>query len=178
MCHMLVRRPNLEDASQPHYINTAVALLSCSAWKYVLILMIKKEKTFFHLVTTFTMLWLTEKKYFIISHCVHFTIIKREKSFFHLVTTIATPWSRQMFFFHLVIAFTKPWSRQKNFFFFESLRSLHHDQDRKSFLSFSHYVYYTMVKRGKCFFYLVTIFATPWSTEKCFFHFSTTFATP
>ena len=31
MWHMTVRRPNLENASQPHGLNTAVA--SCRAWK-------------------------------------------------------------------------------------------------------------------------------------------------
>ena len=33
MCHMTVRRPNLEDVSQSHGINTVVALVSCCAWK-------------------------------------------------------------------------------------------------------------------------------------------------
>ena len=88
--HMTVSRPNLEDASQSH-INTVVALVSCGAWKCVVIVMIKKEITFFHLVTTFT------------------TLRSKEKMFFLLVTTFTTPWSRQKnSIFHLVTTFTTP----------------------------------------------------------------------
>ena len=117
MCHMTVRRPNFKDASQSHIINTVVALVSFRAWKFVVIVMIKKEKTFFHLVTTFTTPWSREKKVFFISRYAHYTIIKREKKFFFLVTTFTTPWSRQKkVFLHLVTTFTAPWPRQKKVF--------------------------------------------------------------
>ena len=59
MCHMIVRRENLEDIAQSHIINTLVALVSCRAWKCVVI-------GTFHLVTTFTTLWSRERKVFFI----------------------------------------------------------------------------------------------------------------
>ena len=66
MCHMTIRWPNLEDASQSHIINTVVALVSCRGWECVVIVMIKKERTFFHLVTTFTTPWSGQKFFFFI----------------------------------------------------------------------------------------------------------------
>ena len=102
-----VSRPNLEDASQSH-INVLIALMSCRAWQYVVIVMIKNEITFFQFVTTFTTLW-SRDKVFCISHYINYTSIKEKKVFFHLVTTFTRQWSREKkVFYHLVTTFTTP----------------------------------------------------------------------
>ena len=68
---------------------------------YVHYTIIKREKSFFHLITTITTPWSREKKVlFSFNHYVHYTMIERQKVFlFHLVTTFTTPWSRETYFF-------------------------------------------------------------------------------
>ena len=68
-------------------------------------------------------------------------MIKREKSFFDLATMV----SKQ--------------ERKKKFFFTDSLRSLRHDQERKKFFSFSHYVHQRRNKH--VLFNLTTTITTP-----------------
>ena len=154
MCHMTVRRPNLEDASQSYIIyRGSFSIMSCM--EMCRDCHNQERKTFFSF-----------------SHHVHYAIIKREKRFFHLVTTFITPWSREeKVFFHLVTTLTTPWSIEENVFFhlvttFTTPWSNHYvhytmNKTEKSFSSFSHYVDYIMIKRGKSFFHLVTTFTTP-----------------
>ena len=82
MCHMTLSRPNSEDASQSHIINTVVALVSCRAWKCVVIVMIKQERTFFPFSEHLHYAMIKREKIFFIIHYVHYTMIKREISFF------------------------------------------------------------------------------------------------
>ena len=113
------------------------------------------------------------KFFFSFSHYVRYAMIKTEKSFFNLATTFTTPWSKEKkSFFYLIISFTTPWLRMKKVLFTYLLRSLRHDQVRKTFFSFNHYFHHAMIKNEKSFFQLFTKFTTPWSREKNFFFIS------
>ena len=93
MCHMTVKRPNLEDASQSYIIcRGSFSVMSCM--ERCRDCHAQERKTFYSF-----------------NHYIHYIIIKREKRFFfHFVTTFTTPWSRERKFFchRLVTTFTTP----------------------------------------------------------------------
>ena len=129
------------------------------------------------------------KSFFSCSHYVHYAIIKREKSFFSFSYYVHyTMIEREKSFFSFNHSVHYAMMKRKKFFF-SFCYYVHYTMIKtgKSFFTFYHYVHYAMMKRKKnqdtmiktkFFFYLMTMFTTPWSREKIFFHFSTTFATP
>ena len=107
-----------------------------------------------------------KKCFFSYSYYDHNTLIKRGKSFFHFATMFRN-------------------EERKIFLFIYSLGSLRHDEERKFlfhlsitittlwwrekkvFFSFSYYDHYAMIKTGKSFFYLASLFTN--EERKMFF---------
>ena len=102
--------------------------------------MIKTKNFFFQLATTITTPWPRERKVFFIEPLP--PLVKKEKCCFSFIQYHQYPMMKSESFFSLSYydhyAMIK---REKRFFFIYLLRSLHHDQERKKFFSFSHYVH-------------------------------------
>ena len=117
MCHMTVKRPNLEDASQSYIIcRGSFSVMSCM--ERCRDCHAQERKTFysFNHYIHYTIIK-REKRFFSFSHYVHYTMVKREKIFL----------SSFSHYFHYAMI------KRKKDFFILVLRSLHHDQERKKF---------------------------------------------
>ena len=129
---------------------------------------IKREKSFFHLVTIFT----NEEGnlfFFYLFTTITTPSSREKKSFFQLATTITTTWSREKkFFFRLATKITTSWSREKEVFFIQPLCPLM--KKEKCCFSFIHYNHYAMTK-SESFFLIELLRSLRYDVERKNFFF-------